>query len=207
MKKLTTIILAIALLASFSACCAKNEETLPTEEQVTEIVTEEVTDVIEKNTEEDKEEVKEEHKEENKEEVKEEAEEKEETNLTLGNTLLSVFKEEANKGTSMEEIANKITTLPELTFAPVTAPVEPGYLPGFSEEITNFTSGVTFAPMIGSIPFVGYILEAEDADALIATLKANADLRWNICVEAEEMVTGKVGNKVFFVMCPKSLEE
>jgi hypothetical protein len=38
------------------------------------------------------------------------------------------------------------------------------------------------------------------------TLKDNADPRWNICVEAEETVCEQVGNKVFFVMCPKSLE-
>ena len=63
--------------------------------------------------------------------------------------------------------------------------------------------------MIGSIPFVGYVFELEDAssvDSFISTLKDNADLRWNICVAADEMVTGSVGNKVFFVMCPTSLE-
>ena len=38
-------------------------------------------------------------------------------------------------------------------------------------------------------------------------LKANANLRWNICTTADEMVAGSVGNKVFFVMCPTEFTE
>ena len=77
-------------------------------------------------------------------------------------------------------------------------------------EITGFKNGATFGPMIGSIPFIGYVFELEDgvsASDFIANLKKNANLRWNICVEAEEMVAGSSGNKVFFVMCPKAFEE
>ena len=48
---------------------------------------------------------------------------------------------------------------------------------------------------------------AADVPSFIANLEKNANKRWNICVEADEMVTGSVGNKVFFVMCPTSLEE
>jgi len=65
-------------------------------------------------------------------------------------------------------------------------------------------------PMMGSIAFVGYVFELEDGadvSAFINNLRSSANMRWNICVEAEEMVTGSVGNKVFFVMCPKTLEE
>ena len=54
--------------------------------------------------------------------------------------------------------------------------------------------------MIGSIPFVGYVFVLEDGTdktEFISNLKENANLRWNICVEAEEMVTGVAGNKVF----------
>ena len=67
-----------------------------------------------------------------------------------------------------------------------------------------------FAPMIGTIPFIGYVFtlsDASQASSLIATLKANADLRWNICTSADEMVAGSSGNKVFFVMSPISFEE
>ena len=91
----------------------------------------------------------------------------------------------------------------------MSAPVEEGFLAGFGNtEIKGFKEGAMFAPVIGSVPFVGYVFFLEDnadASAFISTLKANADLRWNICVEAEEMVAGNVGNKVFFVMCNKDL--
>jgi len=89
--------------------------------------------------------------------------------------------------------------------------VEPGLLSGFDNaEITGFKSGAVFQPMIGSIAFIGYVFELEDgvsASDFIATLKKNANLRWNICVEAEEMVAGSSQNKVFFVMSPKHFEE
>lgn len=234
MKKIISLILAVGIVVSFAACGKKNDEELPTEIETNVEVMEEETeeildneDVVEneevkneevKNEEVKNEEVKDETVEEDKkeenievkdEEVKNEEaeEEKAETESTLGNTILALFKEKAKEGMTIEEIANAISQMEEIKFNCMSAPVEPGFLAGFNEEITNFKSGVTFAPMIGSIPFVGYVFEAEDADALIATLKTNANLRWNICVEAEEMVSGKVGNKVFFVMCPKSLED
>jgi hypothetical protein len=89
--------------------------------------------------------------------------------------------------------------------------VEPGLLNGFDNaEITGFEEGVLFAPMIGSIPFVGYVFtlaDDADVDAFETTLKDNANLAWNICTEADEMVVDHVGSEVFFVMCPASLDE
>ena len=128
------------------------------------------------------------------------------TEATLGNALAAVFEENA-EDMSIEEIANEMVAHPSILFNCMALEVEPGFLAGFDNEITLFTKGMTFAPMIGSIAFVGYVFETEDADALIAELKDNANMRWNICVEAEEMVVKKHGNKVFFVMCPKELEE
>ena len=64
--------------------------------------------------------------------------------------------------------------------------------------------------MIGSIAFIGYVFELEDgvdAKSFVADLRNNANKRWNICVEADEMATSVVGNKVFFVMCPSQFEE
>ena len=125
---------------------------------------------------------------------------------TLGNTLAAVFEENAEE-MSISEIADELVAHPSILFNCMALEVEPGFLAGFDNEITGFTKGMTFAPMIGSIAFVGYLFETDDADALITTLKENANMRWNICVEAEEMIVKKSGNKVFFVMCPKSLEE
>ncbi len=130
---------------------------------------------------------------------------------TLGEILLADFTERAaNEAATAQEIADGLMTNPAILFGPVTMPVEQGLLTGFGNaEITGFKEGVTFAPMIGSIAFVGYVFDLEestDAAAFMQTLKDNADPRWNICVEAEETICEQVGNKVFFVMCPKSLE-
>lgn len=125
---------------------------------------------------------------------------------SLGRTLLAEFKTMANAGKSAQEIADALLANSAIEFMGGSMPVEPGLLTGFDNtEITGFTSGVMFAPMVGSIAFVGYVFELESsahASSLIAKLEASANPRWNICVTADEMVTGSAGNKVFFVMCP-----
>lgn len=133
-------------------------------------------------------------------------------NKTLGNVLLADFKAKAASGMDAEAIAGGLLKNPAILFGGATNPVAPGdYLPGFDEsEIKGFKSGVAFMPMIGSIPFVGYVFELDGtvgASEFISSLKKSANLRWLVCAEAEEMVAGSEGNKVFFVMCPKSLEE
>lgn len=130
---------------------------------------------------------------------------------TLGNTLRADFEAKAADGMlSTQILADQLMENPVIAFSPATMPVEAGMLMGFGEaEITGFKEGTMFSPMIGSIPFIGYIFELEegtDGEAFMQTLKDNADPRWNICVEAEEMVVNQVGNKVFFVMCPTSME-
>lgn len=133
---------------------------------------------------------------------------------TLGNMLLADFNAALTEDASLDAnalaeklCANEMASL----IGPVTMPVEPGFLMGFNNyEVTGFEEGVMFAPMIGSVPFVGYVftLPADaDADAFVTGLKDNADLRWNICVEADELVAEANGNKVFFVMCPTKIEQ
>lgn len=130
---------------------------------------------------------------------------------TLGNILLADFKAKASSGMGAEEIANALMGNSSIKFNGAVMAVEPGLLSGFDNaEITGFKSGYMFAPMIGSIPFIGYVFELEnaaDVSSFISVLSKNANKRWNVCVEADEMITGSAGNKVFFVMCPKSLEE
>ena len=205
MKKALLMIITAAML-SMTACSggeASSENSTPTEaptEAVTEAPTEEVTEAPT--------------------EAEPDAPVKEETEApadnsaaggTLGETLLADFTERAaDESATAQTIADGLITNPAILFGPMTMPVEPGLLSGFGNtEITGFKEGVTFAPMIGSIAFVGYVFDLEegtDGAAFMQTLKDNADLRWNICVEAEEMICEQVGNKVFFVMCPKTLE-
>ena len=116
-----------------------------------------------------------------------------------------------NADATAQELAEGILTNELLLFQGGAMPVEEGFLTGFDNvEVTGFEEGVMFAPMIGTIPFVGYVFDtadAESAEALVTVLTENANPRWNICTEAEETISGTVEDKVFFVMCPKSLEE
>ena len=131
---------------------------------------------------------------------------------TLGATLLEVFSTEieANNALTAQELADTLITNEAILFAGGSMPMEEGFLMGFDADITGFEEAVAFMPMIGTIPFVGYVFDMEDAEgaeALVDVLKENADPRWNICTEAEETIVGTAEDKVFFVMCPKSLEE
>lgn len=130
---------------------------------------------------------------------------------TLGAALLEVFSTqiEANPAMTAQELADAVITNEAILFAGASVPVEAGFQMGFTVEISGFEEAVMFAPMIGTIPFVGYVYDlAEDADAeaFMTTLQENSDMRWNICTEAEQTVIASYGDKVFFLMCPKSLE-
>ena len=137
-------------------------------------------------------------------------------NQVSGDTVGTMLAEEfhalkaKNASITAKEMADAILANPMIQFGGTTMEVEPGLLTGFGNaEITGFNSGVMFAPMIGSIPFVGYVFSLEDgtdAEAFMKVLSDNADPRWNICVEAEETVIENADNMVFFVMCPSQFE-
>ncbi len=175
MKKLLSVVLAGAMMASLTACGGGAAQTTPAETTV--------------------------------EETTRKAPE------TLGETLLFDFEDRVaeNSEATAQELAEGILTNEAILFQGGAMPVEEGYMMGFGEaEIKGFEEAVMFAPMIGTIPFVGYVFDmpdAESAEALIEVLTKNADPRWNICTEAEETVAGTAEDKVFFVMCPKSLEQ
>lgn len=119
---------------------------------------------------------------------------------TLGNKLASMFKEEIKSSEDIEAIANKLAGTTDLNC--VVSSVSEGYLNGFDGEIKGFTKGVSFAPMIGSIPFVGYIFQVDNGEAFKETLLKVANPRWNVCTSAEETICVVEGNYVFFTMCP-----
>ena len=122
-----------------------------------------------------------------------------------------VAEKTANPDITAEELANKLVNLEINGFSGMATPMEAGgYLPGFDNfEGTGFETCVNFMPMIGSIPYVGYIFElAEDADvaAFIKTLEDNCNPRWNICVTADQTVIGSIDHTVFFLMCPETYD-
>lgn len=137
-------------------------------------------------------------------------------NVANGDTVGTVLAEEfhilkvENANITAQEMADAILANPMIQFSGASMEVEEGLLSGFGNtEITGFNKGVMFAPMIGSIPFVGYVFELEDGadvDAFMQLLRDNADPRWNICVEAEETVVESADNMVFFLMCPAQFE-
>lgn len=185
MKKIIALLACLAMLLSMAACANTTTEPETTTEP-TEEITEEVT-----------------------EEATEEVTEPAATEGTVGETLTAVFK--ANATGTAQEIADLVISNPIIQFMPATMPMEAGYLSGFGEvEITGFEECVMFGPMIGTIPFIGYVFtlaEGADVEAFKTLLTDNANLRWNICTAAEELVVESEGNTVFFLMCPTSFEQ
>lgn len=130
---------------------------------------------------------------------------------SVADTLAAEFKAIASTETDAQKIAEALAASSAVAaIGPAAMPIEPGFLNGFDNaEITGFDKGVMFAPMISSIAFVGYVFtlsEGTDVVEFVKTLEENANLRWNICVSADDMVTAVEGNTVFFVMAPASLD-
>lgn len=118
----------------------------------------------------------------------------------LENKVVAIFEEEIAKGTSIEEIAKLIAPVTE--FDCEVRKVEEGYLMEFTEDVKGFKNGYAIVPIVGSIPYVSYIFETDDAEAFAARLKDTANPRWNICTEASEPVIKVKDNYVFLTMCP-----
>lgn len=121
--------------------------------------------------------------------------------------LLAIFQELMEDGEEepAEAMAEKLVSQDWIPFSGMAAAVEPGYLAGFTGEIDGFAEGATFGPVISAIPFVGYVFrlaDGTDVGAFVQSLIDTADLRWNICTEADEMVCEAIDNTVFFVMSP-----
>lgn len=127
---------------------------------------------------------------------------------TVGEKLYAEFKAK-HEGNALE-IAERIIGNEIIQFMGGAMSIEEGFLSGFDNfEVKGFKEGATFGPMMGSIAFVGYIFVLEDGadvEAFKTSLKDNANLRWQICVEAEELIVENEGNTVFFLMCPKTFE-
>jgi len=137
-------------------------------------------------------------------EVKDEATEEK----SVTGVLVQQFKEEIKKEHDIEKIASSIAKNKILAIEVNVSPIgKEDYISGFHTEIKGFNKAVAIRPFIGSIPFVAYIFEVEDAESFAEKLQENADLRWNICTEADDMKVATFDQYVFFVMAPESFEE
>lgn len=129
-------------------------------------------------------------------------------NQQLVDRFLTYMNEESD--TSAEGIANYICGIEGFPIDLSAAPVEPGYLAGL-DEFTQFSDGAAFAPMIGSIPFMGYVflLDADvNANDVVDTIKSQANLAWNVCTEADVLLTAthqdRGRNAVLVIMAPET---
>lgn len=193
MKKLIAMVLSVAMVISFAACGKKDDqkESGNNDNQATATVTvtpeadeeDKVTFIIP--------------------EISENT-----AGSALWNDFLAAVKEKPD--TSAIDLANKLSTNSVIQFMAGAMETEPGYLAGFSEEITGFESGATYGPMMGSIAFVGHIFklaDGADVNAFVENLKSKADPRWNICVSADFVQAGAYGNTVYFLMYPASMDQ
>lgn len=109
-----------------------------------------------------------------------------------------------NPTASLKEIVNAIVSCDAVSeMSLVTEEMNEGYFSGFKEEIKGFEEALRFGPMIGTIPFVGYVFkisDAAEASAFLENLKSAANPRWNICTEADTTITAVKGNIIFFCM-------
>lgn len=126
---------------------------------------------------------------------------------TLGSHLVNRFQEHAKEESDPMEIAQKIIADDLAEISLEAESVEPGWLNGFDEDVTGFTKGVMIAPVIGSIPYVSYVFETDDPEALVKELDEKHNMRWNICTEAEEKVSSIYENLVYYAMVPREEAE
>ena len=83
---------------------------------------------------------------------------------TLGQALLQDFQTRVKDSpqADLETLAQGLLDQEDLEFQGAVTPVEPGLLMGFGNEtIQGFSQGVMFAPVISTIPFVGYLFRLE----------------------------------------------
>lgn len=126
---------------------------------------------------------------------------------TVAANLVLEFEKEMPKSKNIKEVADKIIKTNIINPHVEYLEMEEGYLPGFKEEIKEFNSAVVISPTISTIPFIAYIFEVDNPSEFANNLKKQANLRWNICTEADEMQVSVVDNYVFFVMSPNNFDD
>lgn len=205
-RKTVVLMLVTSLVLSLTACGGKKTEVeSPVKEEVTTETVKETTEAVESTEIESTE-----SSEENTEVVEstEETEVNDTPTDTVASKLYELFETEIATTDDINEVANKLIEAEYFKEVSMTTmEVEPGWLNGFENEIKTFNNGVMFAPMIGTIPFVGYIFETDNTELLIDEIEANASLNWNICTTADEMLVKAHDNYVFFVMSPYTFGE
>ncbi len=130
---------------------------------------------------------------------------------SMGESLWNTFSAAVEKEPDIDTdaLAGKLLDDPTVEFSGGVTPIETEteYFAGFGEyKVEGYEEAAMFAPMIGSIPFVGYVFDLDDdtdPQTFVEQLRDNCDPGWNVCVRAEQTVAGAIGRRVLFVMCPE----
>lgn len=128
-------------------------------------------------------------------------------NDTVAIKLVNAFKTEIKNEKNLKKLANVISKNDIIRINVDVTEVKEGYLDGFDNEIKGFKKAYAIKPMIASQPFIAYIFETKNVEELKSTLKENANKRWNICTEADDLEITSVKNYVFLIMSPSSFDE
>lgn len=179
MKKIAALLLALSMMISIVACGGnKNNET--TTNNSTTVTTDGTTAGSNTTT---------------------------DANVTT-DTTATTTEAPVTSAVSVEDAANavisKVAALTDDMLVPMGMSMEAGYLTGFNNEVSGFSECYAFMPMIGTIPFVGYVFRVSDAanaEAYLETLKSDSNPRWNLCTAADTTVTAIHGDLILFVMC------
>ena len=187
LKRLCSVILAIVMVFSIVACGNKKADVATDIAPIVDAV-EEDTDAVEEDT---------------------------NTSYELTDEFVTSFgRQSLEYDGTVDWMTNYVTSLNTdgiVPFELAAMEIEQGVLTGFGNvEIKNFNRGIQFGPMIGSIPFIGYIFEVSEgvsAEDFGQVLIDNADLRWNICTSADTFTVVYGEDVIMFVMHPTFFEE
>lgn len=125
------------------------------------------------------------------------------------NQYFEAFKAEIGNTTDISALVTKVNEkYPIAPYSLMQEQMQEGFLMGFDADITGFTNAYALLPLIGSVPFILYVFETDDADSLMSSLKENANPGWNICTMADDVLCEKLSdNVVLFVMSPNNFDE
>lgn len=133
--------------------------------------------------------------------------------LTMGERIAEDFKKKVGDDPDItaEALAGALLEGDAVDFNGAVMPMEPGYFMGLDlDTVTGFAEAARFSPMIGSIPFMGYVFRLDkdaDAAAFMTILREHADLGWNICTFADRLIVENAGDWVLMLMCREAEED
>ena len=202
MRKIFSIGILLCLMAMVFAGCGKKIEETTMTEATTENEDNATTEIITTENEDNA----------TTEDATEDNSTSQDSNSQNGDRVVDVLAKEFDKqatidGTDTTKIADNLSKNPIFNeVAMGTMEMQEGYLEGFNEDIKGFSKCTRFSPIIGTIPFVGYVFETDDTAGLVKTLEENAKLNWNICTCADDMISAVNGKYVLFIMAPNNFD-